>query len=267
MPGSPYPLDSDIDREALDAALRDLAPDSDDYARGVLDVLRLFGLVERTARGSVTPSDDVAGMFLSSLRAHLADGVRLGLRWGDLDAGGLRGADILRAAELVRLRTVEEPTPGRVVRVVQAVIKGQRTDGEAVYLMQYDRHAGRYQAIGGKQDHGDADAEAALRREIYEELALPAIPGPDVLALERIGPLWQTRELSATYGILTAYEMAFFAATRLDLPIMPDDDTRWLTRAEIERGRADDGRAISPAYQDGLDGWELIDTLPLVVKV
>ncbi|HQE18813.1 MAG TPA: NUDIX domain-containing protein [Aggregatilineales bacterium] len=253
------------DTASLDRALADLTR-ADDYTHGVLDLLYLLGLVE-PGEGGFQPGGEVSAMVIASLQAHLADGVRVGLHWDDLDADGLRGVDILRAIEAARSRAVEQATPGRTVRVVQAVIKGRR-GGEDVYLMQFDRHAGRYQPIGGKQDPEDASPEAALRREIMEELCLPAVPGPDVLALTPLEPPWQTREISATYGILTAYEMRFFAASEVGFPLALDDDTRWLTLAELERGMADDGRAISPVYQQGLDGGlARLDALPGVVEV
>lgn len=262
MPGQ---IPAHIDVVSLVRALGDLTPD-DDYARGVLDLLGLLGLVEPSADG-LQPGGEVASMVLASLRAHLADGVSVGLRWNDLDGQGLRGVDVLHAVEAARDEAVEPATPGRTVRVVQSVFKGRR-GGEDVYLMQYDRPAGRYQPIGGKQDPEDASPEAALRREVMEELGLTAVPGPEVLALVPLEPPWQTRELSATYGILTAYEMRFFVVSEVGFRVPVDDETRWLTRAEVERGTADDGRAISPAYQHGLDGGlARLDALPGVVEV
>lgn len=252
------------DPAALDAVLDVLAP-AGDYARGVLDLLRLLNL---TAGPGDRPeaADEVAAMLLASLRAHLADGLPVGIDWGDLDGGGLRGVDVLRAIEEARVRAVDDPTPGRVVRVVQSVIKARR-GGEDLYLMQYDRHAGRYQPIGGKQDPDDASPEAALRREVYEELELPAVPDAGSLPLASLGEPWRTQTLSATYGILTGYEMHFFAAERVGFEIATDTETRWLTRAEIAALTAADGRAITPIYQQGLGGLEPLDALPPVMAL
>ena len=255
---------SAFDPRALAQVLDDFQP-ADGYARGALDVLHLLGLVEHTA-GTAKPANAVTGMVLDSLRAHLTDGVRVGLRWDDLDGASLRGVDVLRAIEAARTAAVDDATPGRIVRAVQSVIKGRR-GGEDLYLMQYDRHGGRYQPIGGKQDPEDVSPEAAMRREVMEELCLDALPGPDVLSLEPIGPHWHTSELSATYGILTAYEMRFFNVTALRFPLLDDEDTRWLTRAELARRQAGDGRPISPVYEHGLGGLEVLDALPAVVEV
>lgn len=245
---------------SLDAALRDLQPTAE-YAQGVLDVLSLLGLVRAAGGGAVAPAGEVAAMVIASLRAHLADGVSVQLAWDDLDSAGLRGVDVLRALEAARAAAVPEPTPGRVVSVVQAVIKAEQ-GGAARYLFQYDAHARRYQPIGGKQDPADASPEAALRREIAEELGLPAPPAPARAPLAPLGGVWRTRALSATYGVITAYEMRFYALTAAGFPIRTDDDTRWLARAEIEAGRAADGRAVSPVYREGLGGLEPLDALP-----
>jgi 8-oxo-dGTP pyrophosphatase MutT (NUDIX family) len=244
-----------IRREGLIHALREPGGGGD-YARGVQDVLWLLGLT--AADGA--PTGEVAGMVIDSLRAHLRDGVTVGLAWNDLDGGGLRGADVLRAVEDARRRSVADPTPARVVRVVQAIVKARR-GADDFYLMQYDRHAGRYQPIGGKQDPEDASPEAALRREFAEELELDGPPGPHLLAMEPLHAGWRTLDLSATYGVLTAYEMDFFAATAVRFPIPVDADTRWLTLGEIGAEKAKDGRAISPVYQQALGGLDRLRDL------
>src|SRR5690606_15714456 len=72
------------DAAALGRALADLSR-GDDYTRGVLDLLVLLGLVE-PGEGGFQPGGEVSAMVIASLRAHLADGVRVGLHWDDLDA-------------------------------------------------------------------------------------------------------------------------------------------------------------------------------------
>ena len=227
-----------------------------DYARGVLDVLRLLGLIS----GHDAPSDEVAAMFIESLRAHLADGVVVGLRWGDLDAQGLRGVDILRAIETARAAAVTSPTPARTVRIAQAVIKGRR-GSEDLYLMQYDAHAGCYQPLGGKQDAGDADSAAALRRELMEELRLDALPGPDLCTLTLLRADWQKTAPSPTYGILTRYSADFYTVSAIRFPIALTGGTRWIARAEIAARRTADGKAITSLYEEAL-GWDVLDAIP-----
>lgn len=252
---------SGIDIEALGEALEDPSQASS-YVRGVTDLLRLLGLL-RDEDGRAAPADEVAGMVLDSLRAHLRDGVTVGLAWGDLDGEGLRGVDILRAIEAARLARVAEPTPGRVVRVAQAVIKARR-DGEEVYLMQYDRHAGQYQPIGGKQKPEDADSAAALRREIAEELGLDGPPGVEACTLRLLKAGWGAIRQSATYGILTRYTFDFYHVEKMGFPVKTGQDTRWLSRAEMVAGRAEDGRAISSVYAEALDQAMLDGLSPVV---
>lgn len=248
---------SPANHSSLAVVLQTLSPSSD-YARGALDVLALMGLV-RMEQGRAVPADEVAAMVLNSLVAHLRDKVVVGLRWGDLDAESPRGVDILRAIEEARLQRVPQPSPARVVWAVEAVIKGRRGTQD-LYLMQYDAHAGRFQPIGGKQEPYEHDLGDTLRREMAEELGLNAPPGPDACTLTLLRDDWQVTVLSATYGVLTCYTIAFYAVSRVRFPIRTDQDTCWLTREEIAAGRSHDGRAVSSAYVEGL-GLERLDQI------
>jgi 8-oxo-dGTP pyrophosphatase MutT (NUDIX family) len=245
----------------LATVLRDLAA-NDEYASGALDVLALLGLVTLDA-GRGEPTSRVAGMALDVLRAHLADSVDAGLRWDDLEAPSPRGVEILRALEAARVDRVAQPTPARVVEAAQSIIKTRR-GAEDLYLMQFDRHANRYQPIGGKREPGEADLTVTLRREMAEELGLADSPGPVLVTLTPVGSSWAETTLSATYGILTQYTFGFFHAADIAFPLSIDDDTHWLTRAEIAGGRAGNGRDISTIYQQGL-GLDLLDGLPLSI--
>ncbi len=222
MPHPPLPS---LDHAALADALGTLAP-STEYARGVCDLLALLGLLRDGAT-----SGEVSAMVVDSLRAHLADGLPFALAWDDLDAEGVRGVDVLRAAEAARAAALDAPTPARVVRVAQGVVKGRAGDDDR-YLMQFDRHAGQYQPIGGKQDPDDADSAAALRREMMEELGLPS---PAECALTPLLADWRKLSLSATYGILTAYAFDFYAAGAIRFPIRIGGDTRWIGRRRAGR--------------------------------
>jgi 8-oxo-dGTP pyrophosphatase MutT (NUDIX family) len=255
-------LSQPIDRAALAAALAG-AWQGSDYERGVCDLLRLLGWLEDGLPPDA--NEDVRAMLIGSLRAHLEDGVAVGLDWNDLDREGLRGVDLLRAVEAARLAAVGQPAPARVVKAAQAVIRASR-GGEDLYLMQWDAHAGRYQPIGGKLAAGDADTAAALRREMMEELGLAAIPGPELCALALLRSGWRTMAVSATYGLLTAYEMDFYAVSGIRFPIRVDADTRWLTFTEIAGQMAADGRAVSPVYAEGL-GLDALVRAPVGVVV
>ncbi|GAB4483051.1 MAG: hypothetical protein Kow00124_32280 [Anaerolineae bacterium] len=234
---------------AVLAALQNGQPPAGEYARGVCDMLRLLGLLHGPT-GSPEPSDRLAGLLIDSLAAHLADGVPVELP---------PLVDLLRAIETLRMERVLDAAPARVVQVTQAVIK-RRIGGVDHYLMQYDAAADWFQPLGGKCDPDDLDSAAALRREIGEELGLDAPPGPDDCALTPLLLGWQTRDLSATYGVLTAYTMDFYHLTAIRFPLETDRDTRWLARAEIAAGRARDGRPISDIYLRAL-GLPRLDAL------
>lgn len=234
-----------------------LHPDeSTPYGRGVVDVLRLLGLISAE---DALPSGEVAAMMLASLAAHATDGIRVGIDWNGLDRAGLRGVDILRAMEESRVARGKDPTPGRVVRVVQAVIKATQ-DGRDVYLLEYDVHAGQYQPIGGKWDASDRDGDAALRREIAEELGLVESPSSELCTLTPLLAGWGTMALSATYGILTQYAFDFYHVTGLAVDVPSGGDVRWVSLEELAQGMAVDGRAISTIYAEAL-GFEAIRDL------
>jgi 8-oxo-dGTP pyrophosphatase MutT (NUDIX family) len=243
-------------RRRLAAALNDLSEDAE-YARGVRDLLSLLGITDARQ-----PSGRVAGMLIDVLKAHLADGIEIGLDWENLDAPAPRGVDFLKVIEGARLRNVSAPTPARSVEAAASIIKSSRAGVES-YLMQYDAHAGRYQPIGGKREPHEQSLEETLRREFAEELALPEIPGPAVFSVKQIGT-WDELTSSATYGIITRYAFTFFHVLKMNLPIpdgpLGDGITRWVTRAEMDSGTAADGRSISPIYLDGL-GKEVFDGL------
>ncbi len=252
-------------RERLIAALRDLTPRGD-YARGVVDTLHLLGLV-RSKGDTTLPTGEIAEMVIDSLLAHLNDGVLIRFDWNDLDAEGLRGADILRAIEAARLTGSENPTVERTVKVVQAIFKARRgaPQGgiEDIYLMQYDPQARQYQPLGGRLQPSDENMEAALRREIAEELELAQLPGPEICTLVLLSENWGTIRPSPTYGTLTHYSFDFYHVVRARFEIMMDMNTRWLAREEIMAGRARDGRAVSTVYLEslGLDALDSLSTL------
>lgn len=229
------------------------------YQRGVMDVLRLMGLIT-VENGKGTPTGEVAQMVLNLLAEHADASGALNFDWNDLDGEGLRGADILRALEAARGST----TPTRSVCVAQSVIKGVRGNVE-YYLMQFDAHAGQYQPIGGKVDDSDADSAAALLREIGEELGFDA-PPTGQCKLNLLSKDWTSEKISPTYGVMTSYTFDFYHVTEIEFPIKQTGYTRWLRRGEIERGRADDSRPVSTVYLEAL-GIEALDGLAAGVEL
>lgn len=236
----------------LEALLRLKAASA--YERGVLDTLRLLGLIH-DRDGQAAATSDIAGLILRSLWAHLRDGIAIGIDWGTSSVG----LALLRAMETTRIAIVPDATPAREVHAAQAIIKAQHS-AEDVYLMQFDAQAGQYQPIGGKQEENEGDPTQTLLREIAEELGLPSIPGPDDCHLHPLEMAWRVTCLSATYGVLTQYTFDFYHVTAITFALPTDNDTRWLSRREVLSGLADDGRPISLLYREAI-GAEWLDSL------
>ncbi len=226
------------------------------YQQGMRDAFKLLGLLN----DANTPTGEVSALLFDVLRAHAQDGATVQFDWNTLDLGNLRGVDLIMVIEKARLIVVPNPTPARVVSVVEAIIK-RKHNGIDHYYMQYDVHAQRYQPIGGKRNLEDANDETALRREMFEELELSHIPSKSEVALRKVASQWQQQALSATYGVLTRYTFSFFFVETLKVDLLDNAGNQWLSQSEISRGTADDGRAISPIYSDAL-GWEHLNFLP-----
>jgi 8-oxo-dGTP pyrophosphatase MutT (NUDIX family) len=152
-----------------------------------------------------------------------------------------------------RLTCSPEPTPLRVIQVVTAVIKARRSDGD-VYLMQYDEKAEQFQPIGGKQEAADASNQAALIRELCEELTMPSLTlGEDC----RIHPIVEHAiilEVSNSLHVVTEYDHSFYHLTDVRFPIKTDDITRWVSASELVARKTRDGYAITSLFDDHLPG-------------
>jgi len=244
---------SPVGVEALLEALRKLEADSA-YERGVMDTLRLLGLIDNHDEGA-TATSAIAHFILRSLWAHLSDGIAVGIDWETAPVGLM----LLRTMETARVAIVNDPTPAREVVAAQAVIKS-RQDGEDVFLMEFDAEAGQYQPIGGKQESGDGDPTETLRREMAEELGLPALPDPEACRFSPLAMAWRVTRLSATYGVLTRYTFNFYHATGITFPLPTDSNRRWISRREVLAGQADDGRPVSSLYLEAI-GPEGLDRL------
>lgn len=235
----------------LQPAAEDVVP-SEDYRRAVHDVLVSLGVLSGTT-GEVT--SPMAYYFVQSLLCSIQDGAFKPAIWqgsmGEDCAGG--GARLVHMLEENRLACCANPTPLRVVQAVTAVIKARR-GGDDVYLMQYDEKARQFQPIGGKQELTDASNEAALTRELCEELSIAALrPGQDF----QIHPLVEHRRLTEVSGslhVITQYDHSFYHLTDIRFPVKTDHWTRWITGSELAAGRTSDGYAITALFEDSMPG-------------
>jgi 8-oxo-dGTP pyrophosphatase MutT (NUDIX family) len=232
-----------------------------DYQQAARDVLAAFGVLSAET-GEVT--SPMAYYFVQSLVHSVQDGALTSGAWQGLMGDGCAGsgARIVHLLEENRLTCSARPTPLRTIRAVIAVIKARR-EGKDVYLMQYDRKAEQFQPIGGKQEASDASSEAALTRELCEELSLAELtPGKDF----RIKPLVEHvrfMEVSASVHVVTEYDHGFYHLTDIRFPVQIDHDTRWISASELAAGKTGDGYAVSPLLDEYMPG--VLATLPYSV--
>ncbi len=214
-----------------------------DYRRAVQDMLVAMGVISAET-GEVT--SPIAYYFVQSLLASLRDGALTPAAWQGAasdDRAGI-GARLVRLLETHRASSLKNPAPLRVIQAVMAVIKARRGT-EDVYLMQYDKRAEQFQPIGGKQENFDADSEAALTRELCEELEIEGLqPGRD-FELRPVVDHVHSMEVSPTVYLITQYDHSFYHVTNIRFPVPTDQYTRWISAAELADGRTHDGLAIS----------------------
>lgn len=246
-------------QQSLVQILESLEP-STDYAQGALDVLALLGLIEPSGN-KIAPTGEIAGMLLGSLRAHLLDAQVCQFGWNRVGDAQAPGIAFLRQIELARQRATNTPSPARAVEVAQAVFKTEQAR-EACYLMEYDNGAGHFQLPGGKVDKEDSDLEATVRRELYEELGLLALPEHPQCQLIPVKSRFVKESSSATYGILTRYSFHFYAVTHFDGPLKTSEVLVWIGEREMRAGAVRDGRRISSVLLEAFTPAELA-ALPL----
>jgi len=225
---------------------------SSEYGLAVHDLLAALGLVSAEASEATSP---MAYYFIQSLYHVSNEGTLTAENWRGLPDEGCAGAGarLVHLMEDSRLACTANPTPLRIVRAVTAVIKARQAEQD-VYLMQYDQKARQFQPLGGKQEHFDADGEAALTRELCEELAIAELrPGHDF----KVRPLKQdvkVDEVSASVHVVTRYSHSFYHLTDIRFPIVTDQMTRWLTVDEVTAGKTGDGLAVTSLFEDYMPG-------------
>lgn len=237
-----YPRPADAESWVVETHLIHARQPDPAYREAVKDVLESLGVLRE---GRCTSA--AAYLFVRSLLQAVHEGGLAPAVWGSAKSSslGATGATLLAALEQHRLNAQESATPLRRVVAVMSVIKGRAAEGD-VFLMQYDSGSRWYQPIGGKRDPEDESNIAALARELQEELNLPHIQlGRDF----QVTPLREDiheRSVSKTLNVLTEYSHNFYYVNAVRFALPTDSETRWLTLAEIQAGRAADGRAVSP---------------------
>ena len=187
-------------------------------SRALVQLLSQLGLVECVTPDLVRARSDDACAFLHSLGECLKAGLPLLGDWtarGEVPSVRQRRA-LVGLLEDYRTETQGKGAPAsRRVTAVAALVKG-RLGGEEVYLVQYNPLWRMPWWIGGIIEPEDPNPEAALRREIKEELGVCAD------GIDHIKPLGETsyRRRSERTRALTDYHTHFFtvALRQQDLP-------------------------------------------------
>jgi 8-oxo-dGTP pyrophosphatase MutT (NUDIX family) len=224
---------------------------STDYRQGVRDVLAAFGVLSENGE----PASPMAYYFIQSLLRTIQDGALDAASWQDgltEPCSGI-GSRLVHLLEQHRLECAPVAEPLRVVEAVTAVIKARRAGGD-VYLMQYDEKARQFQPLGGKREAFDANSEAALARELCEELSIATLtPGTDFRAHPIVEHV-QMKEVSASLHVVTAYDHSLYHLTDVRFPLHTDHVTRWITAAELAARKTTDGLAITSLMDDHAPG-------------
>jgi 8-oxo-dGTP pyrophosphatase MutT (NUDIX family) len=171
-----------------------------------------LGLLQRHSGDSVQAVSDDACTFLHSLGQYVRGGLPL---LGDWRARGstpeARGhRNLLGVLENYRVARQGRDAPAsRRVDAVAAIIKGKLED-QHVYLLQYNPNWGIPWWIGGIVEKTDPGPEAALRRELEEELGL----SPQAIdSVRPFGKPYSYRRMSSRLHALTEYRTRFYSVT------------------------------------------------------
>ena len=231
---------------------------SPDYQQAVRDLLALLGVVSEDGGQIVSPT---AYYFVQSLLYARRDGVLSPAVWqgkGAQDCTSL-GGDLVTLLESHRLACSPSPTPVRVVEAVMAVIKARRGN-EDVYLMQYDEKAAQFQPLGGKREAFDISSEAALTRELCEELVIDSLTAGQDFKIRPLLEHLKLNEVSASVHVITQYDHSFYHLTDVRFSFAIDHITRWIGETELASRKTHDGYAITSLYDDYMPGT--LKTLP-----
>jgi 8-oxo-dGTP pyrophosphatase MutT (NUDIX family) len=220
-------------------------PISDDYQRAVQDILALLGLIMPDTQ---TASNDMAFLFIQSLKAHLRDDISVEPDWSrpdpkmDKPPGTARA--LLKTLEQSRARRCQTPTPLRIIESAQGIIKARRNNAP-YYLMQYDREANQLQLVGGKIKTTDTSPSAALLRELHEELTGIPISGWDQITLRPVNQVFDAQTFSPTYGVISRYRFHLFMVEGLQIEGDLTEDIRWVHEEDITAGQTSEAHRIS----------------------
>src|SRR3954470_10533742 len=234
-----------------------IAQDSAEQAvlDAVLTLLKPFNAIVFSCDGGenqIRATSEASQLFLRSLAECIASGTVV---VGDWERTGIReerfghqdmaqGVQLLYVLERLRLDHGRASKPIRLTRVVKALIKAE-VDGEPRYLVQYDTKTQGYQLIGGHVRTSDASEEAAIRREVAEELRPNVFDFGGNTRVQLLRTI-RASEVSRTLGAYSEYEITYFQLFA-DFSLQLQRNTIWVTASELLEGKAKDRTPIREA--------------------
>ncbi len=224
-------------------------------AIAMVSVLKCFGVLE-WHENKIRAKSQMPTYFLQSLSWYFDNRVTIFTDWArtgtarEIALTNLLDASpyFLKVMEERRLRVAREeniesghsrsqPVATLLIKTIQA--------SKQCFLHQWDTKAEQYQLIGGKVRPTESPVEAA-RRELREEISEHDLVHERDYELTPLNdsPI-KLKDVSRTYGALTAYEFWLFSVT-LKIPIIKQADIdRWISLDEMNVGSTDAGRKIA----------------------
>ncbi|PDW04550.1 NUDIX hydrolase [Candidatus Viridilinea mediisalina] len=224
-----------------------------EYLLGVVDMVATMGLVRLTSDGLgawvVSPAAGWALRAWCDLVAAeaplVADWQGAGVTPGEqLRHPFAKGANFLAALDQRRQEVLPGSLAVREIEAAVGLVAQSRAADEWAFLFTFDQAAGAWQLPGGRREYTDASLEAALLRELREELAVE-LHMPDDLHLRALPPPFVGMRTSPTYGLRSrTCFYPFLVTLQHELPLVTPH-VRWLTMAEVQAGRAADGACVA----------------------
>lgn len=227
-------------------SIEQLADNEDtNLLHGYVLMLQTIGVVKLNENNCVQASSQTAKYMLESLASFVESGKTLVDDWQtrgvyrDNTSGSLQNAaTFLHEMEKRRVEALDSPLPVRNEQVAQVLIKRTNpTTRQSEFLFQYDANADQYQLIGGRRKITDETLEAAIIREIEEELVDNLQFQQDyelTLVSEDLTPI---PTLSPTFGALSEYHFWIFHMRDLNQTLNLHENDQWVPIDDVIRGR------------------------------
>lgn len=176
--------------------------------------LRGFGLAQIDKKGDLAPISERAQLFIKSLSLTAKHGFSFAGDWraeGSQNAAAIQLGEILGRIENYRIQSsggIQQAESVRTIASSLVIIKAVK-GGEAAFLMRWsDAWGGYYWFLGGIQDESDVTPDVCAKREICEELGVPA----SIIQHLTLMLCVNDKRVSSRLHFLTTYQYNIFAA-------------------------------------------------------